>query len=104
MKTLFLKNLNPFTGNSNAFGTTDSGTDKRCLQSKMAQKHKLDNYDGYYACETESLSSFESVEDIIHRGVDIDIDNAPYKRLNPGQHMTTTRMTYHKQYILTKPK
>ncbi|GFW72634.1 hypothetical protein TNCV_3798621 [Trichonephila clavipes] len=31
----------------------------------MAQKRKVDNYDDY-DCDTESLSSFESVEDFAH--------------------------------------
>ncbi|GFQ94673.1 hypothetical protein TNCT_187951 [Trichonephila clavata] len=32
----------------------------------MAQKRKLHNYDDVYDCDTESLSSFESVEDFVH--------------------------------------
>ncbi|GFW83368.1 hypothetical protein TNCV_2544661 [Trichonephila clavipes] len=32
----------------------------------MAQKQELDNYDDDYDCDTERLSSFESVEDFVN--------------------------------------
>ncbi|GFT91107.1 g-protein coupled receptor GRL101 [Trichonephila clavipes] len=36
------------------------------LKSKVVQKRKLDNYDDYYDCDTDTYQVFESFEDFVH--------------------------------------